>query len=446
MYIELTQDIADILTRLESNGFEAYIVGGCVRDALMGKVPDDTDITTSALPSEIHQVFCDEKLIDTGIKHGTVTLIYNNKEYEITTFRTDGIYADNRHPESVSFVKDIKEDLARRDFTVNAMAYSPLRGLCDLFGGQADIKNKIIRCVGNPSVRFEEDGLRILRALRFSSVLGFEIEKETADSILSERNLLINISSERIQTELVKLIMGENVFEVMDKYREVIAVIIPELVPCFDYDQHTKHHCYDVYRHIIKSISQAPYDRTLRLCMLFHDINKPQSFNPLVRTGHFAGHEIPSAETAVKVMKRLRFDCNTIRDVRKLILEHDKRYPATEKAVKKYISKNGYDFFCNQLKVRKSDTLAQSMYKREEKLQEIELTRQIGEKVIVSSPVLSLSELAVDGNDMKLLCEPEKIGKVLNFLLDAVIDEKVKNQKEELLKYAENIIKEKSVI
>ncbi len=441
LYINIPQDVFNILNKLEQNGYQAYIVGGCVRDSLMGKKPYDIDIATSALPQEIKEVFSTEKIIETGIAHGTITLIYNNKQYEITTFRTDGEYKDNRHPDGVCFVKTIKEDLSRRDFTVNAIAYSQARGICDEFDGQKDIKDKVIRCVGEPNKRFNEDGLRILRALRFASTLGFEIEKNTSESIMLNRNLLINISAERISQELKKLIMGVDVFKIMTEYRDVIAVIIPELVPCFDFNQHTKHHSYSVYDHIIKSVEQAPQDLNIRLCMLFHDINKPQTFHSGVSKGHFKGHQIPSAETAVRIMKRLKLDNNTIKEVKDLIIEHDNRYPCEKKSVKKYISNNGYDFFKKQLMVRKADTLAQSMYKREEKLKTIEMTEILGDKIIKEGKALTLKALNINGNDLKPFCSPKEIGKILNSLLSLVIDEKIENEKIILLDKAKKLIK-----
>lgn len=440
MNIIIPDYVNKILDKLITAGYNTYIVGGCVRDILMNKKPSDYDICTSALPLQIKEVFCDCKVIDTGIKHGTVTVVDDDNSFEITTFRTEEKYEDSRHPSAVEFVTDIKKDLARRDFTMNAMAYNNIDGLVDVFGGCEDIKSKIIRCVGDADKRFKEDALRILRALRFSSVTGFDIEKNTAKALLDNKALLLNISAERINSELDKIIMGDNVYKVMTKYRDIIAVIIPEFIPCFDFEQHTKHHCYTVYDHIIMSTQAVARNRILRLTMLFHDIGKPQSFNP---TGvkKFADHQIASAEIALKIMKRLKYDNATINMVNKLIIEHDNRYSCKESSVKKYISKFGYDFFLDQLRVRMADTLSQSLYKRDEKLQFIEDTLAMGKKVMTEQSCLSLNELAINGNDLIEIgiTDGKQIGKILNTLLNSVIENKVNNTKKELLCYAEKL-------
>ncbi len=434
------QRILDMLTK---SGFEAYIVGGCVRDSLMNIVPHDYDICTNAMPSETEEVFKDFRVIETGIEHGTVTVISEDIPVEITTYRVDGKYDDNRHPKQVLFVRNIKEDLSRRDFTVNAMAYNQQSGLIDFFDGRNDIQNKIIRCVGEPEVRFEEDALRILRALRFSSTLGFEIDNATGKAIFEKRELLKNISAERIRDESDKLIMGRNVFDVMTKYRDVFAVVIPEFVPCFDFDQKTKHHCYTVYDHIIKSVEVAPNEHDIKLAMLFHDIGKPQCFQGNVVTGHFKNHQIPSGDIAKKIMRRLKYDNATIENVSALIYEHDNRYPAERKSVRRYISKHGYEFSKNQLKVRLADTMAQSMYVREYKLKLINDTVNIGNEVISENTCLTLKELAVNGDDLIEIniCNGKEIGRILNILLGLVVDEKIPNDKDILLQTADKLSK-----
>lgn len=441
MKINIPFDVEKILKELQDKGFEAYIVGGCVRDFLMGKIPHDFDVTTNAMPYEIKQVFKNYKVIETGIVHGTVTVIYNKHSYEITTYRIDGKYEDNRHPSQVIFVSEIEKDLSRRDFTLNAMAYNYKNGLVDFFNGLNDIEKKQIRCVGNPDNRFKEDALRILRALRFSSVLGFGIENNTSKSILNNKELLKNISCERIRDELCKLIMGDNVFEVMTKYRDVFSVFIPEFEPCFDFDQQTKHHCYTVYDHIIKSIQVAPKDLEIRLCMLFHDIGKPESFHSGVENGHFEGHQYPSAKKAENIMKRLKFDNDTIKNVTLLIKEHDNRYPAERKVVRRYIAKYGYDFFNKQIAVRLADTMAQSMYVRDYKLKLINDTLALGKKINKENSCLTLKQLAVDGNDIMQVCncEGKVVGDILNQLLSMVIDEKLPNDRDILLKEAKKI-------
>lgn len=443
MNISIPSNVERILNMLADKGFEAYIVGGCVRDSLMGITPHDYDITTNAMPYEIKEVFKDFKLIETGISHGTIAVICDGLPYEITTYRIDGKYNDNRHPEQVIFVSEIKKDLSRRDFTINAMAYNSKNGLIDAFDGKKDIDKKLISCVRDADKRFKEDALRILRALRFSSVLGFEIENKTAISIIENRELLKNISSERIRDELCKLIMGDNVFDVMTKYRDVFASIIPEFKPCFDFEQQTKHHCYTVYDHIVKSISVAPKDIEIRLCMLFHDIGKPECFNFGVEKGHFEGHQYPSAQKAESIMKRLKFDNDTIEKVTLLIKEHDNRYPAQRKAVRRYIAKYGYDFFNSQVAVRLADTMAQSMYVRDYKLKLINDTIALGEKINTENSCLSLKQLAVNGNDIMQVCNcnGKTVGIILNELLSLVVDENLINDREMLLRKAKEIIR-----
>ena len=266
-----------VINALADAGFSAYVVGGCVRDYFLGNQTSDTDITTSAKPCELEKILADKniKVVETGLKHGTVTAVIDKTPLEITTFRADGEYRDSRHPQSVEFVEDIEQDLKRRDFTVNAMAYNDERGLVDLFGGREDIENRIIRTVGEPDARFKEDALRIMRALRFSSVLGFEIEEKTKKSIFDNMYLLENISAERIFSELSKLLCGKNVLNVLNEFRQVIGVIIPQLIPSFNCAQNTPWHTYTVYEHIIHSVDFAPCDPVIRLTMLLHDIGKP---------------------------------------------------------------------------------------------------------------------------------------------------------------------------
>ncbi len=442
MSFNIPQAVSKAISILENNNYEAYIVGGCVRDILMGKEPHDYDICTQALPEQTIQVFSGYKVIETGLKHGTVTVLIDGYSLEITTFRTDGEYSDNRHPTCVEFVSDIKDALSRRDFTINAMAYSQKSGLVDFYGGQADIEAGIIRCVGDPDTRFKEDALRIMRALRFSSQLYFNIEKSTSESILKNRELLKNISAERIASELNKLLIGDKVFDVLTQYRDVIAVFIPEFIPCFDMEQYTKHHCYTVYDHIIKSVEHVPKDKVLRLTMLLHDIAKPQCFyKDSNGGGHFKGHQLPGADKAREILHRLKYDNDTIHEVVMLVKEHDNRYPAEEKSVKRFMSKYGYDFFIKQLKVRRADTLAQSMYMREQKLAQLDKTLEIGKKIIEDNKCFKLSDLAVNGKDLISIGieNGREIGRILDVLLDLVISEKAENNKIDLLKIAQNM-------
>lgn len=275
MTMDMPKNVDTAINLLQSAGFEAYAVGGCVRDSLLGKTPNDWDITTSAKPEDMKSVFADFHCIDTGIKHGTVTVVIDGEPLEITTFRLDGEYEDNRHPKSVTFTSDLGADLGRRDFTVNAMAYSKMTGTVDLFGGQNDLKNGIIRCVGDPDRRFNEDALRILRALRFASALDFEIEEKTAQSLLKNRALLGNISEERIAKELLKLVCGKGAKRILTDFAPVLFEILPELQPMYKNSHDNPHHCYDIYEHTLIAVESIDSEPTLRFAMLLHDCGKP---------------------------------------------------------------------------------------------------------------------------------------------------------------------------
>ncbi len=439
MNIEISKEAEIALEVLKSNGFEGYIVGGCVRDSLMNIPPHDFDICTNALPEKMSELFHNFKVVETGLKHGTITVIINGIPIEITTYRFDGEYSDNRHPTKVSFVSDLKSDLSRRDFTVNAMAFNAQNGLQDFFGGQKDIKNKLIKCVGEPDLRFNEDALRMLRALRFSSVLGFEIDEDTSESILKNKGLLKNISSERISAELNKLLLGDNVYNVLEKYRGVIAVFIPELEATFDFDQKNPHHSLTVYNHIIKSVESTPKKLILRLTMLLHDIGKPKCFTVDEKgVGHFKGHQKVSAEMSEVILKRLKYDSATIKRVTSLIFEHDNRYPANKSAVKSFMSKYDYDFFKLQNKVRRADCSAQSMYLRTEKLRQIEAVEKIGKIILEENECFSLDNLKINGDDLisSGFKEGKQIGEILNKLLELVISDEVKNDRQSLINRA----------
>lgn len=434
--MNIDSDAKIVLDRLGASGYEAYIVGGCVRDLLMGKTPSDWDICTSALPEEIKSVFSDFKTIDIGLKHGTVAVIFGEKTFEITTMRTEGKYTDNRHPSNVTFVRDIKLDLSRRDFTINAMAYNPNVGLVDVFGGENDVKKGIIKCVGEPDKRFLEDGLRIMRALRFSSVLGFEIDEKTSDSIHKNKSLLNNISRERIQTELVKLIMGEPE-NVLSEYSDVICEIIPQLGGCIGYIQNTKHHMYDVYTHICKSVSFVEKNELLRVVMLLHDIAKPLCVQKDDDgTTHFKGHDAKSSEIAADVLTKLRFSKDFTSDAVRLIKYHDLRTPPTRRAVRRAVSKVGKELFVLLLAVQKADTLAQSMYMREEKLKRIVEIRALFDEIVSDGDCIKISDLKINGNDLlDLGYSGADIGRILSIVLDAVIADEIENNKESIIEY-----------
>lgn len=423
---------------LEEYDYEAYCVGGCIRDSLMGKEPADWDVCTSCKPERLKEIFSEYKIIDTGLKHGTVTVIVDSMPLEITAFRKDEGYTDHRHPLNVEYVTNLKEDLSRRDFTINSLAYNNSTGLIDYFGGLDDLQNGIIRCVGESQMRFEEDALRILRALRFASTLNFSIEPNTKSALYEKLNLLEFISAERIRDEFLKLLTGNGVLSVLSDYKEVIFFIIPELKKCDSTPQNTPHHCYNVYEHTVHSVSDIEPLPHLRMTMLLHDIGKPSTLTT-DRQGisHFKNHQYIGEQMAEKILKRLRFPKKEIKHICSLITQHDNRFPASEKNVKKFISRHGSDFFRDYVKIRTADALAQSDYMRNEKLSTINSVNKIGEEIIKSGLPLSRKELDLNGNDLIGLGFKDKdIGKMLNEILNLVIDNRLSNTKSELINYA----------
>lgn len=428
-----------ILDILNSNGFEAYAVGGFVRDNLMGKAVGDFDVTTSALPQQTEQLLkCHNiKYIETGLKHGTITAVVNGEPIEITTFRADGEYKDNRRPETVSFVTDIADDLSRRDFTVNAMAYNEEKGLVDLFGGRQDLENKIIRCVGDADKRFKEDALRIMRALRFSAVLGFEIEEKTKKAVFDNKQLLSNVAGERIFTELYKMLIGDNIYNVLNEFKAVFAVIIPELAPAFSCEQKNPWHIYNVYQHIIHAVENAPKNCDLRLAMLFHDIGKP-----VVKTtdsrgiDHFKTHAAVSAEIAEKILRRFHVSNKITEKVVQLIYYHQSVENVDDIRVKRWIAKIGAEQTENLFKVRLADLKAHNPEKIDYEVEKLHALLHELEEIIKAGEAVSLKELAVHGNDLIALgFKGKEIGDKLNEILALVVDEKLKNEKAEILNY-----------
>lgn len=432
----------DILEKLEAAGYHAFYAGGCVRDTIMGREINDIDVTTDALPEQIMSVFSGYKVIPTGLKHGTVTVISNGITFEITTFRIDGNYSDSRHPDSVTFSGDINDDLSRRDFTVNAMAMDKDGKIIDPFGGTSDIRNRIIRCVGNPEIRFSEDALRIMRAVRFSSQLGFEIETETHNTVMSMKERLSDISRERIRMELDKLLCGMNAVDVLLKYREIIAEIIPELRSCFDFEQHSKYHKYDIYEHSVRSVGAAPEDSLiLRRAMLLHDIGKPFSFKMGEDGfGHFKGHAQVSEVIAREILRRLRYDNHTIDLTCTLITRHSDKIES-ESQVKRWVSKLGADVFILLMKMKKADNCAKNEFVLKENLLFDEYIR-MAERLEKEGNCMRLSHLAVNGNDMiSLGLNGSAIGSALNELLELVIDDILPNEKSVLINYIQKNIK-----
>lgn len=443
--ISIPENVNSLLTKLNNSGFEAYVVGGCVRDSLLGIEPNDWDITTSAKPDEIKSVFSDYQLIEVGEKHGTIAVVIDYTPYEITTYRLDGVYSDNRRPDSVSFTDKLEEDLSRRDFTVNAMAYNDEEGLVDPFNGELDLQYKALRCVGDPDKRFNEDALRILRALRFASTYNLSIEGSTSNSIVRNRLLLNNISAERIQSEFSKMLCGDNINFILRRYKDVIAVFIPEIVATFECEQNTPHHNKNVWRHTTAAVSNIENNRTLRMTMFMHDIGKPLARRTdSSGRDHFKGHNHFSAVLAKNALERLKYPTKFIEDVVTLIEYHDVRFSDNKKKIKHVLNNIGIVNFERLLKVQKADILSQSKYKREIKLQNLDLAYDTYKTIIENKECYSLKSLDINGSDLIHLgiTEGKIIGDILERLLDGVIDGTFENDNVLLKKEAFEIYKE----
>lgn len=439
--IELPEKVNRIITTLQSHGHEAYAVGGCVRDSFLGRVPGDWDITTSATPEETKALF--ERTFDTGIEHGTITVLLGNEGFEVTTYRIDGEYEDHRHPAEVVFTRSLKEDLLRRDFTINAMAYNDSEGLMDIFGGMQDLNDQVIRCVGNAKERFTEDALRILRGIRFAAQLGFTLEEETRMGMKELADTLQNVSAERIQVELIKMLTSKRPELLRDAYDlGITRQFIPEFDTMMDVAQESPHHCYTVGEHTIHAICNIRDDKVLRLTMLFHDIGKPK-IKTLDESGeaHFYEHETASVEIAKTVMKRLKFDNDTLYKVLKLVQYHDYRIPANERSVRRAMHVVGEDLFGAYCEVRRADVMAQSEYQREEKLKNLDEIEELYQEIVKKGQCTSLKELAVTGRDL-IACgmtPGQEIGRMLNQLLEIVLDDPEKNKKEILRNYVKDL-------
>ena len=436
--IQIPEKAKYIIETIQNAGFEDYVVGGCVRDSILGRCPEDWDITTSARPEQVKQLF--RRTIDTGIQHGTVTVMLDKEGFEVTTYRVDGKYEDSRHPKEVTFTPNLEEDLKRRDFTINAMAYNETEGLIDIFGGLKDIEAKLIRCVGNPEERFGEDALRIMRAIRFSAQLGYEIHEDTEAAIRKLAPTLQKISAERIQVELTKLLISPHPDTLREAYdMGVTKVILPEFDAMMETPQKHKHHKYNVGEHTLHALMRVRPDRILRITMLLHDMGKPE-YKTMDETGqaHFKKHAIGSEHIAKEILKRLKFDNETIRTVARLVLYHDYRMPAEAKNVRRAMNKIGEDIFEYYMEVRRADVLAQSTYLRERKLKNLDDIETLYAKIKEAKQCVSLKELAVSGSDLIAIgIKPGKeIGEILNRLLEMVIEDPELNQKEILLKKA----------
>ena len=440
MKIQLPEKVNTIIQTLQEHGYEAYAVGGCVRDSLLGREPGDWDITTSASPDETKKLFV--RTVDTGIEHGTVTVLLGKEGFEVTTYRIDGKYEDSRHPTEVIFTRNLREDLLRRDFTINAMAYNDTEGIVDIFGGMDDLKRKIIRCVGNARERFGEDALRIMRGVRFAAQLGFSLEKETKEAMTELAPTLEKISAERIQTELVKLLVSDSPELIREAYHlGITAVILPEFDEMMRTGQETKYHRYDVGEHTVQAVCNVPPDKVLRLTMLLHDVAKPEMKTvDADGTAHFKGHDIRGEQKAKEILRRLKFDNDTIHKVTKLVRWHDYRMPAEKKNVRKAMSKISAELFPMYLLVKRADILAHSMYRREEELENLSGLQKCYEEIVADHECVSLKQLAVTGTDLiGIGMKPGKqIGEVLNELLRIVLEYPEFNNKEHLLRFVQN--------
>ncbi len=436
MQIRLPKKVHNIINTLEEAGYEAYAVGGCVRDSVLGRTPDDWDITTSAKPDEMKRLF--PRTVDTGIKHGTVTVLLGGEGFEVTTYRIDGTYEDGRHPSEVTFTASLKEDLRRRDFTINAMAYNERDGLVDLYGGLADIENQVIRCVGNAEERFDEDALRMLRAVRFSAQLGYRIDETTGEAIKALAPNLQKISAERIQVELVKLVVSPHPDYLRNAYElGITAQVLPEFDLCMETPQRHKHHCYDVGEHILHSMLGVEPDKVLRLGMLFHDIGKPQTLTvDPDGTTHNKRHPFEGEKITRKVMRRLKFDNDTTDKVTKLVLYHDYDIAPTEAGVRRAVNRIGEEIFPMIFTVRRADIAAQSDYMREEKLAKVAYIEKLYREILSRKEAVTLKDLAISGNDLIAEGMPSgrQIGETLSALLERVLDDPSLNTKEILLK------------
>lgn len=423
---------------LAAAGYEAFLVGGAVRDYVRDNSPaKDWDITTDALPEQVKRVFAGFHLIETGLKHGTVTVVLDHVPIEITTYRVDGGYTDHRHPDSVRFTRSLREDLERRDFTMNALAYHPKTGVVDFVGGRADIENNLVRCVGDPDRRFREDGLRMLRALRFAAVYSMRIEAETAAAIHRNRELLGNIAAERVRAELTKLLCGKGAADVLGGFADVLAVPVPELAPMFGFDQRNPHHDRDIWNHTIAVVESITPEPVLRWAALLHDVGKPSCFSCAVDgVGHFYGHAEQSTIMTESILNRLRFDNASKDRIVHLVRYHDMPIAADRKLVKRLLSKHGEETARQLIELHRADTLGQSAICRPRLAVFDKMDAMVGD-ILREMPCFTLKDLAVNGNDMlEMGLTGREIGDVLRKCLDAVLEERMMNQRDELLSFA----------
>ena len=443
--INLPDDVQEIMSVIREYGATSYVVGGCVRDSIIGRKPHDWDICTPALPGELLVEFEEKgyKVIPTGLQHGTITVHLNGNNYEITTFRRDGKYSDGRHPDTVEFTSDLIYDLERRDFTINAMAYNPEEGLIDPYCGYEDIQDKRIRCVGNPNDRFREDGLRILRCLRFVTQLGFRVDLLTRRALVKQINFLDNISSERINSELCKIIDASALYKSerpLNTYAFILCHCIPELYDSLNFTQNNPYHKYSVYGHSIVVLQECESsDIITKLAAFFHDIGKPRCYQDDENgIRHFKGHGKVSADMTDGIMRRLKFDNDTREKVVQLVFYHDATFEVGKKYVRRWLNKIGVDQFKRLLVLRRADIMGQSELNREERLQKLDAVNEYLEEVLAEKPAFSIKDLEIDGKDVMqymLMDECPEVGYWLNHILKMVIDGQLQNNREDLIYY-----------
>lgn len=442
----LSRGAETVLNTLEESGFEAYIVGGAVRDSIMGTIPSDYDIATNAQPCQVKAIF--PHTIDTGLKHGTVTVVEEKTGFEVTTFRKECGYCDMRHPDSVCYIDSIEEDLKRRDFTVNAMAYSPKRGFIDNFGGEKDIKNRMIRCVGKPEVRFKEDALRMLRAVRFAACLNFEIAPDVIKAIRKCAVLIKNISAERILGELNKILLCDYPQKIKLLYETgLMQYIMPGLCTCFRTEQNNKYHIYNVGDHIMKAVENTPNDLILRWATLLHDIGKP-ACRSKDQNGiyHFYGHHRESAKRANDILHKLRMDKDSIKDIVVLIENHDVRIEPNPAAIKRMLARTGEKLFLKLLLLQEADNRAKNLKYLDEKLSKLHGVYNQYQRIIAEGQPYMTSQLQINGRDLLKMGfkAGREIGDILRILLDEVVIDPSLNKREYLIKRVLHLKRRKS--
>lgn len=443
--IQLPDACRTILSRLTDAGHRAYAVGGCVRDSLLGRAPHDWDIATDARPAETQAVFRDFPVIETGIRHGTVTVLLDGEPYEITTFRVDGRYSDGRRPDSVSFAVTIEEDLARRDFTVNAMAYSETEGLVDPFGGRQDLRDGLLRCVGDPETRFSEDALRLFRAVRFAAELGFSLEPETRRALDRLHGSISRVAKERIFAELKKLLTAPHAADALRICPALLFSAVPELAVLRDVPQHSRYHIYDVFEHTLHALDAAPPDETVRLAVLLHDTGK----GPCRTTGadgydHFYGHPVKSAEIARRALQSLRCDNRTLRSVVRLVELHDLHFPMRPIKFRRLLAALGFPLFYRLLDVARADSAAHAPEFVAPRLQALDEAEAEARRLEAAGFCRTVRQLRINGDDL-IACglRGPEIGETLDGLLRSVIDGQLENDRSALLHRVEKTLERK---